>query len=648
MKHLVVALLSVFLVSCVSERDIVLDAARTGNTASRVMAIQKLADGPWDDKAEDVVVAALSDHSPLVRKTAATALSGRGISVAWPLTRRLKDGDLRVRVQVVRSLHSLPSADFIVTSLIAALADPSQMVRAEVVEGFLKRGWKPGEILAWRAFQERLSGLEQLTAHAVTDKAAGLEQLARLREPEDFAFLYAALYHSDPFLVQIAARALARGGEPEHLERILAAGGPEPETLLTTWLESTPELTLETFSRLRTRLPPADFHKVLQRRRTQLACAWFNADLPLALVSLLPAGCPVGDQLPLAARWTYLRLHGQAPAELTTEVLARIDLLDEAGLRLLAADPQTLPALLDWFSRQWAQYVSEFEKWIPQGKWQALELVGADEMATEQPSPGTPVDRLLDSYRSRTSAVEETELFLPEFDVPGFARRLSALSGIPGSRELLVSMLSVAPPPVLAQALQVLASITGPRAALPDAVKNALTSEDAAIRSGAVAVVAAAGDASTLIQLMKSAEPSVQETILSALEKTPEPSVISSLFQLFQEEPTARLALALARLQAPGIRIELQSLLAEDTAQAMSEDRATLLLALSLSGPPDEMFRQLVLRELWHPSPRVRCMALSLSQPGDVSAAAFVSDPDWEVRSCARKKLDKGPATPGL
>jgi len=207
-------------------------------------------------------------------------------------------------------------------------------------------------------------------------------------------------------------------------------------------------------------------------------------------------------------------------------------------------------------------------------------------------------------------------------------------------------MLPVAPPPVLAQVLKVLATITGPRDVLPEAVKNALTSEDAAIRSGAVAVVAASKDATTLIQLMKSAEPSVQETILSALEKTPEPSVVSSLFQLFQEEPTARLALALARLQAPGIRSELQSLLAEDTALAMAEDRATLLLALSLSGPPDEMFRQLILRELWHPSPRVRCMALSLLQPGETAADAFVGDPDWEVRGCALKRLKKGEAAP--
>ena len=637
MKSILVAFSLIFLSSCVSERDIVLESAREGNTASRVMAIQKLAQSPWDDRAEDVVVAALSDHSPLVRRTAATALAGRGLSVAWPLVRRLKDGDLRVRVQVVRSLHTLPSADFIVSPLIGALADPSQMVRSEVVEGFLKRGWKPEEILVWSAFHERLLALEQLTAHAVTDQAAGLDQLAVLRAPQDFGFLYAALHHTDPFLVQVAARALARGGEPEHLERILATGGPEPETLLATWLEATPALSLETFSKLKSRMPPEEFHDVLMRRRSTLTCDWFTADLPLPLVSLLPAGCAAPETLPLASRWTYLRLHAQATPELTTQILAQLGTLDENGLRLLAADAQTRPALLAWFQAQWAQYVLEFEKWIPQNRWQALELVGAEEMASEQPAPGTPVDRLIDTYRSRTSVVEETELFLPEFDVPGFARRLSSLSGVPESGDLIRAMLPVAPPPILAQALTVLASFTKPRDLLPDAVKNALASEDPGVRGAAVAVFAAAGDATTLISMMKNAEPSVQETVLAALEKSPDPTVATALFQLFQEAPTARLAVALARLQSPGIRSEIQSLLAEDTALAMAEDRAQLLFALSLSGPPDEPSRQLLARELWHPSPRVRCMALSLSEPAACALSA-AADPSWEVRLCARRK----------
>ncbi len=643
MKLFPVVFTLVFLISCVSEREIVLESAREGNTASRVMAIQKLADGPWDGRAEDGVVAALSDQSPLVRKTAATALAGKSHSVAWPLVRRLKDGDLRVRVQVVRSLHTLPSADFIVSSLIGALSDPAQMVRAEVVEGFLRRGWKVEEILVWRAFHERLSALEQLSAHAVTDQAAGLDLLARLRAPQDFGFLYAALHQSDPFLVQVAARALARGGEPEHLERILGAGGPEPEVLLATWLASTPELTPANFTLLKTRMPPEDFQDVLLRRRSPLSCSWFNAELPLSLISLLPAGCPVPGTLPLAARWTYLRRQNAAPPELTAAVLAALGSLDESGLRMLAADPTTRPALLEWFRQQWAQYVSEYEKWIPQNRWQQLELVGSDELASEpsaagQPAPGMPVDRLLDTYRARTSVIEETELFPPEFDVPGFSRRLAALSGLPESRELIVTMLPAAPTPVLAQALAVLASVTKPGDALPEAVKDALASEDPAVRGAAAAVFAAVGDATTLLSLLKTAEPSVQETVLTALEKNAGPSIVTSLFQLFQEEPTARLALALARLRAPGIRQEIQSLLAEDTALAMAGDRATLLQALSLSGPMDEILGQLVRRELWHPSPRVRCMALSLTDPA--SGRPFeAADPFWEVRTCARKTM---------
>lgn len=629
-------LIPALLAACVSERDAVLDAARSGNTASRVAAIQKLAEGPWDAKAEDVVVAALTDHSPLVRKTAAAALAGRGTAVAWPLVRRLKDGDLRVRVQVARSLHTLPAEDFVVAALVQALGDPSQMVRTEVVDGFLRRGWKPGELLAWRAFSERLSALEQLTAHAATDQAAGLDQLARLRAPQDFAFLYAALQQSDPFLVQVAARALAAAGEPGHLDLILEAGGPEPEVLLATWLEATPEISPELFARVRTRLPATHLAGILQRRAARLTCAWLTAELPADLVGLLPADCEAPETLPLALRWAYLRHHGRATLELETEALGRLGELDRTGLRQLAEAPATRPVVLAWFAARWQAYITDHEKWVPQARWQQLEITGEDE-TTAAPTTDAPVDRLLDTYRTRSNVVEETELFPPAFDVPGFARLIPALDGLREAADWLRAMLPVAPAPILSQALRTLATVSRPGDPLPEAARAALTSEEAEVRDAAAALHATAADVSTLVALLAGAEPAIQERLLEALEKREGTEAIPGLTKLFSEAPTARLALCLARLQAPGIRQELQSLLAEDTSPAMARDRATLLVALSLSGPADEAFTQLVRRELWHPDPRVRCAALSLLDAA-TRADFAAADPLWEVRLCAGRK----------
>lgn len=634
--------IALLLAACVSEREAVLDAARHGNTASRVAAIQKLAAGTWDARAEDVVVAALTDHSPLVRKTAAAALSGRGTSVAWPLVRRLKDGDLRVRVQVARSLHTLPAEDFVVTALVGALGDPAQMVRAEIVDGFLARGWKLEELLAWRSFSERLSALEQLTAHAATDQAQGLDTLGRLRAPQDFAFLYAALHHTDPFLVHVAARALAKGGEPEHLERLLEVGGPEPETLLATWLEATPEITPETFSRLRTRLGEAQLRQILQRRAAKLTCAWLGPDLPPELALLVPAGCELGAGLPFPVRWVYLRHHGAVTPELEKEALDRLDELDVEGLRQLAAEPRTRPAVLAWFTLQWQAWIADFEKWIPQGRWQQLELVGVDELAPEPAATATPVDRLLDTYRSRSNIVEETELFPPAFDVPRFAARLPALRELPEAREFLRAMLEVAPSPILAPALRTLASVTDRDAPLPEAVREVLSSEDPLVRAAAAALLARSGDVKTLLGLLGDADPSLQALVLEAFEERQDAAVVPELARLFSEGPTARMALALARLQAPGIRQELQSLLAEDTALAMAQDRAQLVLALSLSGPADEAFTTLLRRELWHPAPLVRCAALALldAPTRDTFAKA---DPHWEVRTCAGRRSHPDP-----
>lgn len=636
MRTAVLLLLPWLLAACVSERDAVLDAARSGNTASRVAAIQKLAEGPWDTQAEDIVVGALTDHSPLVRKTAAAALAGRGTAVAWPLVRRLKDGDLRVRVQVARSLHTLPAEDFVVAALVQALGDPSQMVRTEVVDGFLRRGWKPGELLAWRAFSERLSALEQLTAHAATDQAAGLDQLARLRAPQDFAFLYAALQHTDPFLVQVAAKALAVGGEPGHLDLILGSGGPEPEVLLATWLEATLSISPELFARVRTRLSASQLAGILQRRAARLTCSWLTAELPPDLVGLLPADCEAPDALPFALRFAYLRHHGRATPALEKEALGRLVELDRTGLRQLAMEPATRPAVLAWFAARWQDYITDHEKWVPQARWQQLELTGDDDTGAAPPSTSTPVDRLLDTYRTRSNVVEETELFLPTFDVPGFARLLPALEGLREAANWLGAMLPVAPAPILSQALRTLATLVRPGAPLPEAARAAITSEEAEVREAAAALFAAGGDLPTLVALLPGAEPAVQEHLLEALEKREATEVIPDLMKMFSEAPTARLALCLARLRAPGIRQELQSLLAEDTSLAMARDRATLLQALALSGPADEAFTQLVRRELWHPDPRVRCAALSLL---DAAARAdfAAADPLWAVRTCAKR-----------
>ncbi len=655
-------LLPWLLSNCVSERDAVLDAARSGNTASRVAAIQKLAEGPWDAQAEDVVVAALTDHSPLVRKTAAAALAGRGTAVAWPLVRRLKDGDLRVRVQVARSLHTLPAEDFVVAALVQALGDPSQMVRAEVVGGFLKRGWKIRELLAWRAFSERLSALEQLTAHSATDQAAGLDQLARLRAPQDFAFLYAALRQTDPFLVQVAAKALAAGGEPGHLDLILEAGGPEPEVLLATWLEATLTISPELFARVRTRLSVSQLTAILQRRAARLTCAWLTAELPPDLVGLLPADCEAPAALPFALRWAYLRHHGRATPELETEALGRLGELEATGLRHLAQAPATRPAILAWFAARWQAYVTDHEKWIPQARWQQLELTGDDDTAAtpataapvdrsatgapvDRSATGAPVDRLLDTYRTRSNVVEETELFPPSFDVPGFARLLSALDGLTEAADWLRTVLPMAPAPILVQALRTLSTVSGPGSPLPEAARTALTSEEPEVRDAAASLFATAADVPTLVALLPGAEPAIQERLLEALEEREGTDAIPALTKLFSEAPTARLALCLARLRAPGIRQELQALLAEDTALAMARDRATLLLALALSGPADEAFTQLVRRELWHPDPRVRCAALSLLDPTNRADFA-AADPLWEVRRCAGNAIPTGPTGP--
>lgn len=620
---------------CTSEHEVLLEAARTGNTATRVRALEKLAAGKWDERTENVIVEALDDATSLVRRTAAQALAGRGMSVAWPLVRRLRDADFRVRVQAVKSLHTLPVADFIVVALMRALEDPSQAVRREVVEGFRRRGWTFREILVWQAFEKRMRALEGLSAPASMDRSAGLEQLGQLRAPQDFAFLLAAMSQTDAFLVQVAAKSLARGGEPEVLERLLEVGGPEPETLLSIWLEAAPRLDARMLEILSRRLPPENLSQILLKKNLTLPCASLANLADSSLVVRVEKDCAVDPAWKLDLRFAYLAHQGKADARLRQEALSKLDELSAFSLQKLSADPEARPAVAAWVKASWERYVFDFQKWIPERTWQAMDLVAPTEDAGLPKPPESEAARLLDAYRARSKdAVEETELFLPDFDVERFARQLDGLSGVKEVRETLLAMLPAAPPPLLAAALRVFSTLVVRGEKLPQAVQDAAASAEPAIQDAAISVLAAAGEGRQLLERLGSASPQQAEFILSQLEKTQDPGIQEELRRQFAQGSTARLALALARLGASGIRDDIVSLLAEDTLPALSGDRALLLEALAAIGRKDEPFLRTVESELWHPAPVVRCRALSFS-PEETRRIWAQAAPEWEVRRCA-------------
>lgn len=624
------------IVRCTSEHEILLTAARTGNTATRIKAIEKLASRKWDEKTENVVIEALNDAASLVRKAAAEALAGRGMPVAWPLVRRLRDSDVRVRVQVVKSLHTLPVADFIVIALIRALEDPSQAVRREVVEGFRQRGWTERDILVWQAFEKRMHALESLAALAAVDRAVGLEQLGVLRAPQDFAFLLSALSHTDAFLVQIAAKALARGGEPELLDRLLEVGGPEPEVLLATWLENAIDLSEHQLNIIFSKLPVETLLQVIKNKKQKLPCIALSK-LPNAdLVNRIEENCILDPSWNIDVRFAYLAHHQKVDAQVTQEALSQLDRLSAFSFHLLANNSATTPAVIAWVRASWERYIYEFQKWIPERTWQAMDLVSpADEDGFPKP-PSDELSRLLGAYRARaTASDEEHELFVPQFDVERFARQLDGLAGVKAVSDTLQNMLQAAPPPLLAAVLRVFSTLVVSGEKLPQAVLDAVDSPDLEVQNAALSVLAAAGESEQLIARLRSVTPKQVEFILEQLEKTQDPGVQDELRRVFTQEPSARLALTLVRMGVSGIREEIVSLLSEDTPLALSAERALLLEALSVSGEQKESFLRRVELELWHPSSMVRCRALRfLTEVKRKSWAQFA--PEWEVRRCAQ------------
>jgi hypothetical protein len=198
--------------------------------------------------------------------------------------------------------------------------------------------------------------------------------------------------------------------------------------------------------------------------------------------------------------------------------------------------------------------------------------------------PKPPADeksRLLDAYRARaTTAAEEAELFSPQFDVERFARQLNGLSGVKAVRTTLESMLSSAPPPLLAAALRVLGTLVVPGEKLPQAVLDAADSPEPEVQSAALSVLAAAGEFRTAFP-MGSANPGQTEFNSGKTRKDQE-GACEIIYAGFSPKPSARLRWRF-RAGVSGIR-EMSILSSEDTRGLFAEPQSADALALPTTG----------------------------------------------------------------
>lgn len=120
-------------------KDELIKSARRGSIASRVGAIEKLASDK-SARAQKAILHNLNHRNALVRRTAVRALKGRDIQVAWPLVHRLRDGDIRVRIEAIATLLSLPEDPLIHYALVKSLKDPSRKVRVAALNGLRGQG----------------------------------------------------------------------------------------------------------------------------------------------------------------------------------------------------------------------------------------------------------------------------------------------------------------------------------------------------------------------------------------------------------------------------------------------------------------------------------------------------------------------------
>ena len=107
--------------------------------ADRALAVD-LAARAGGDQGVQLVIEALEDPDPVVRRAAATALGGLRNPMAVPaLARTIADPQVDVRVEVIRALGVIDD-DSVLPPLISALRDPAVRVRAMATEAL--RRWR--------------------------------------------------------------------------------------------------------------------------------------------------------------------------------------------------------------------------------------------------------------------------------------------------------------------------------------------------------------------------------------------------------------------------------------------------------------------------------------------------------------------------
>jgi hypothetical protein len=621
--------------SCENEDKYTIQAAKHGNTASKVKALKVLKDKNYP-KLFSILVGALNDRSPLVRKTAALLLENSDIKATWPLIHRLNDSDVRVRSRVVRTLFTLPNHNEIHFALIKKLDDSSLIVRKEIRKGFFKKGWSRKDILLTWEFSQRLKSYDLLSSKINENRAYGLKLLTKIGNFQDLPFIYTYLQSDDTFLRETAQKGISSLGDVKNLSILLANYKKNVDSSIFDLIKNIKFINKEHIKKLAE--SQIDFQKALSffpLKHDSIPCKYMViGKYPENIKLFSKQNCKIVANIPVNEEIVYkLYLNKEISKEFWNKVKVNLNKINITVLKDLIARPEFQDDIIQWLTKEWEKFIYHYDKWIPEKLWSKLELVGKSELAPLKITKQSKRERLLSVYKAKINIIEERELLLPKFNLQFFINRIQILHKIEKARPFLLSIFDKAPENFKKSVVYALYPAKSSIKVPPQLIK-CLKSSDLEVKYEVVKTLSGHLDIKTLLPLLDDYYLPIGDVVINVISKVGGENETKILIQRFRQDPTAKLAQALAKLKVTKIIKDLVSILMEDTSKAMSKDRAQVLESYLKLEKNSKNTLEIYNNESWHPSPVVRCTALKNYKNKKVRAIHQNYDPSLFVRKC--------------
>ncbi|MGM0596654.1 MAG: HEAT repeat domain-containing protein [Myxococcota bacterium] len=642
-KIILFILLVFFSSGCTTEKERMLIAIKRGNKATRVETIKKMSKSR-DPEVVNVIISVLNDYSPLVRRTAAKALENKGIIAAQPLIRRLDDHDQRVRLRTINTLFTLPDRAFINSALLDLLDDPSGKVRQQVLQGFLKKGWKRADLLSIKSFNLNELAVKLLANPRHEDIAMGIKKIGLSGWENGYGFVYYYLNSKDPFILREALQATGTIFDNFHFTLLKKTPRTlERQLALLNLLEKTSHLTESLFDELLALgLSLHDIVKTQNVFNFKVKCKHLDAFYKNNLVDHFNNyDCDVSKDKYGPGEQYYLKkkLGKEIPQQLLQKAGGKINEFSPLVLSEFTKDPELADKVLKMLKKGWDKFIFYFTKWIPEKKWEQLEDVGPVQLPDKEKKAKSLRQRFLEKLKD--VKVPYAELLPPPFDSKAYAQKLKSLRKVVSARSFLLKILKKGPVEFQESTLYALYPAK-PSLKVPELIYDKVESSKREIKLAALKTLAGHHKTEIFLPYLNSPDQDLRDLAVETLIKHGDKKLIPELVKMFKDKPVASVAKVLGRLKAEEAVNLMFSILKSDSSRALYKERAVVLESLLRIIEPDhKKTDQIMETELWHPSALIRCKAISFLKDKKTIKDYSLFDPAIQVRRCALATLQQ-------